>query len=113
VTNGNAPVLESWLAEQAIAVATRDTIRDLFIRLNRRVTEILGPDFQVGHSYFMQADVDSDQWQETLWASAITPLLDEYLHNRVNREELLRELQPDRLLASTANADAILPLAAP
>ena len=102
VVGGRAPVLESWLADQPIAEATRIAIRDLFVRLNSRVTEILGPDFQVGHSYFMQADVDSDLWKETLWSSAITPLLEEYLHNRVNREELLRELRPERLLASAA-----------
>lgn len=106
VVAGRAPVLESWLADQPIDEVTRTAISDLFVRLNSRVTEILGPDFQVGHSYFMQADIDSDLWKETLWDSAITPLLDEYLHNRVNREELLRELRPERLMASGGAASS-------
>jgi 5-methylcytosine-specific restriction enzyme B len=105
VQGGRAPVLESWLADQPIAEATRISVRDLFVRLNERVTEVLGPDFQIGHSYFMQADVDNDSWSETLWASAITPLLEEYLHNRSDREEQLRGLQPDRL---TPAASAVL-----
>jgi hypothetical protein len=75
-------------------------VRDLFVALNQRVTEILGPDFQVGHSYFMQAEVDSDAWREALWSSAITPLLEEYLYNRHNREQLLQELRPEHLVPS-------------
>lgn len=102
VVGGRAPILESWLSAQAIAESERIAICELFVRLNTRVTEILGPDFQVGHSYFMQAAVDSAQWREALWASAITPLLEEYLHNRADREPLIRELQPDRLLPTVA-----------
>jgi len=97
VQAGHAPILESWLAEQPIEDSTRMAVCDLFIRLNERVTDILGPDFQIGHSYFMQADVDSDSWRESLWESAINPLLEEYFHNRNNREELLRQLQPNHL----------------
>jgi hypothetical protein len=103
---GRAPILQEWLSKQPIADVGREAILDLFIRLNARITEILGPDFQVGHSYFMQADVDSDGWRETLWASAITPLLEEYLHNRTNREALLRGLQPDRLVSTLTPNEA-------
>ncbi|HEV7677954.1 MAG TPA: AAA family ATPase [Candidatus Dormibacteraeota bacterium] len=107
VEAGRAPVLERWLAKQPLSNGARAAVRDLFVALNQRVTEILGPDFQVGHSYFMQAEVDSDGWSEALWSSAITPLLEEYLYNRHNREQLLQELRPEHLVESTVAADDV------
>ncbi len=112
VVQGRAPVLESWLSAQAIAASECTAICELFVALNSRVTEILGSDFQIGHSYFMQAAVDTANWREALWSSAITPLLEEYLHNRADRETLIRELQPDRLLPMGAieGMDLVLPV---
>jgi len=97
VTDDGAPVLERWLAKQPLADASRDAMRRLFISLNRRVTALLGPEFQIGHSYFITAPIDTDGWRDALWASAILPLLEEYLHSHRDRERLLRELRPENL----------------
>lgn len=98
LTAGRAPVLEAWLEKQGLDSADREQALRLFIALNKRVSHELGDQFQVGHSYFMLQDLASDSWKDLVWDSAITPLLEEYLHNRRDREQLLQAWTPERLL---------------
>jgi hypothetical protein len=51
----------------------------LLDRLNRRITVLLGRDYQIGHSYLM--DIDSLETLHFAWYREIMPLLQEYFYN--------------------------------
>jgi hypothetical protein len=51
----------------------------LLDRLNRRITVLLGRDYQIGHSYLM--NIDSLETLHFAWYRKIMPLLQEYFYN--------------------------------
>jgi hypothetical protein len=51
----------------------------LLDRLTRRITVLLGRDYQIGHSYLM--DIDSLETLHFAWYRKIMPLLQEYFYN--------------------------------
>jgi hypothetical protein len=67
----------------------------LFQRLNARLRADLGPQFQIGHSYFMLPDLDEARLR-VVWQHHIRPLLDEYF---TGRPERAAAYDLDRLLA--------------
>ena len=100
--DGRAPVLETWLARQEIPEADRARLLRLFLVLNRRVEERLSPEFQVGHSYFMRDDIQTEAVLGRVWRHAVLPLLEEYLHGARDRQQELAEFALDRLTADPA-----------
>lgn len=99
VVDGEAPILARWLEKQDLPPESQREILQLFIALNERINHELTPDFQVGHSYFMQPDIATAQGHDRAWRRAIRPLLEEYFHGRRDRDELLSEFTPERLSA--------------
>lgn len=97
----DAAVLADWLAAhppsggEEFAV----TVVRLFDELNERLRSELGPDRQVGHSYFMVPDLDADKLA-AVWEHHVRPLLRDYFASRPERtagyhlSELLRERKP-------------------
>lgn len=103
VHNGMAPVLESWLRRQSgLTNARRREILAAFLALNARVTAELGPDYQIGHSYLMVPGLADDAVIHRVWRRAIEPLLEEYFHNRKNRDAVIQGLSWEALRASEA-----------
>ena len=96
VSGDRTPVLKRWLDRQdALAVNQRGAIFAAFIELNESIEQLLGPDFQIGHSYFMlpAAELgDPGAWRR-MWQYAIEPLLREYLHTRRDADVMIRDLQ--------------------
>lgn len=109
VVKGKAEVLESWLLKQELSVPRRKQILDRFLALNRLVSQELGDDFQIGHSYLMKSAVteDDEGWRQ-VWVRAIRPLLAEYLHGRRDLDRALKPFQQAFFgqSAETAPADA-------
>jgi AAA domain (dynein-related subfamily)/Mrr N-terminal domain len=68
-------VLTRWLAENA---PTMVGVADDVDRLNARLRERFGEHIQVGHSYFMQRDLDQ-ALLEQIWQADILPFLEEQL----------------------------------
>jgi 5-methylcytosine-specific restriction protein B len=56
----------------------------LFGRLNTRLREDLGPQLQVGHSFFMVPDLDEGRLA-VLWEHHVLPLLEEYFAGQSGR----------------------------
>ena len=73
----------------------------VFEELNRRLARDLGPDKQVGHSFFMVPDLDAEKFA-AVWDHHIRPLLLDYLGGRQDR---LADYDPARLLGKKRNAD--------
>jgi hypothetical protein len=111
VVDGRAPVLEGWLNEAGVTKLDRDRLLRLFIRLNAKVTEQLDEHHQVGHSYFMQAEIQKETTLRRVWGRAIMPLVEEYFYNRREREELLSSFSIESLLMAAdpepSEADAV------
>src|SRR5262249_58650002 len=70
------------------------TVVRLFERLNERLRTDLGPQSQVGHSYFMVADLDSARLR-VVWEHHVEPFLEEYLGGQAGR---LANFRLDKLL---------------
>lgn len=54
-------------------------VRSVFEKLNNKISVILGTEYQVGHSYFMDKHTNSLQSFKRVWFGSILPLLQEYL----------------------------------
>jgi len=68
-------VLRKWLAANAPSMAHVAEDAD---RLNVRLRERFGEHLQVGHSYFMEPDLDEDLLEQ-IWKADILPFLEEQL----------------------------------
>ncbi|MGC6377469.1 restriction endonuclease, partial [Bisgaard Taxon 45] len=70
-----------------------------FKRLNDKIKEqtLLGPDYQIGHSYFLNLNYSSSLTAEKLrkfiWQDSLKPLLQEYIRGSDNEEEILKLLE--------------------
>ncbi len=82
----DASVLAAWLRVHVPAAgpAFADRVTTLFERLNARLRADLGPQAQVGHSYFMAPDLD-EQRLRLIWRHHVRPLLDEYFAGQPGR----------------------------
>ena len=75
----DASVLAAWLRVHVptSGPAFADRVTALFERLNARLARDLGPQTQIGHSYFMAPDMDEPRLR-LIWQHHVRPLLDEY-----------------------------------
>ena len=82
----DASVLAAWLRVHVPAdgPAFADRVTGLFERLNARLRADLGPQAQVGHSYFMAPDLDEPRLR-LMWRHHVRPLLDEYFAGQPGR----------------------------
>lgn len=94
----DAAVLASWLEVHPPAAPGDETFGPrvvlLFEELNRRLARDLGPEKQVGHSFFMVPELTADKLA-AVWEHHVRPLLLDYLGGR---EDRLRDYAPERLL---------------
>jgi 5-methylcytosine-specific restriction protein B len=105
VVNGEAAVLARWLDSELFDAEAKGQILDLFIKLNQRIDELLGENYQIGHSFFMVKGIDQFAVQERVFQRAILPLLEEYFHNHRNRREVVSGFQRQELLSSGTTSD--------
>ncbi|HDR1021593.1 TPA: AAA family ATPase [Pasteurella multocida] len=70
-----------------------------FEALNNEIKKqsLLGPDYQIGHSYFLNLNYSSsltaEELREFIWEDALKPLLQEYLRGSGKEEEILKLLE--------------------
>lgn len=106
VVDGHAPILVRWIDTQAgMPAESRERILSLFVALNLRITDLLGEDFQIGHSHFMRADIGTDDGLRRVWRYAVIPLLTEYFHSHRDRSAVLASFEIDTLLGVTAGGE--------
>jgi len=76
----DARVLSSWLTEHppAAGPAFAARVLSLFERLNARLSNDIGPQGQIGHSFFMVPDLDEARLR-LIWQHQVWPLLEEHL----------------------------------
>lgn len=53
-------------------------IRNVFTRLNEKISALLGSEYQLGHSYFMGSKASSLKALKATWFGSVLPLLQEY-----------------------------------
>jgi hypothetical protein len=73
----DAAVLSSWLEAQDIEPLFAGRVLALFERLNEKLCADLGPQTQIGHSYFMVPGLDEGRLR-VVWQHHVKPLLDEH-----------------------------------
>jgi MoxR-like ATPase len=94
VVDGEAPVLERWLASSDIAESDRTRLLRYFVSINQRISDHLTADFQVGHSYFMNEQVATESGMQQVWDFALKPLLQEYFHSVRGGTDFIDEFDP-------------------
>ncbi|MDB5312291.1 MAG: hypothetical protein JWO38_6493 [Gemmataceae bacterium] len=90
-------ILAGWLERHPPAdpeEAFGPRVVRVFEELNRRLARDLGPDRQVGHSFFMVPDLDAAKLA-VVWEHHVRPLLLDYLGGR---HERLAQYEPEQLL---------------
>lgn len=105
----DAAVLASWLEQHPPADPDGTfgpRVVRLFEELNRRLARDLGPERQIGHSFFMVPDLSAERLA-AVWEHHVRPLLLDYLGGR---EERLKEFTPERLLADRKRTRVNSPL---
>ena len=82
----DAGVLAAWLAAHVPAAgrAFAERVLTLFARLNERLRGDLGPQGQVGHSYFMVPELDEARLR-MVWQHHVRPLLEEHFAGQPGR----------------------------
>ncbi|MDR0959645.1 MAG: AAA family ATPase [Propionibacteriaceae bacterium] len=80
----------SLLRNHLIAVGADEHRADLLDELNRRLGESQR-EFQIGPSYLMRAEADTDAGLERIWNHDILPLLEEQLYGTMNRDQVRHE----------------------
>ncbi|MGH7172525.1 MAG: DUF2461 family protein [Gemmataceae bacterium] len=89
----DAAVLARWLHAHTPAVFA-ERVRMLFERLNARLCTDLGPQGQIGHSYFMVPDLDEARLR-IIWQHHVRPQLEEHFAGQPGR---LASYELDKLL---------------
>jgi len=82
-----------------IVIATGEdelNMGDFLRKINQRITEIRGADYQIGHSYFLplKEDLSNDdkiKRLDDIWNFQIVPLLKEYFYGQ---NDLMRQVLP-------------------
>jgi hypothetical protein len=92
----DASVLARWLQAHtpAAGAAFAERVLTLFERMNARLRADLGPQGQVGHSYFMVPDLDEARLR-IIWQHHVRPLLEEHFAGQPAR---LAAYELDQLL---------------
>jgi len=67
--------------------------RAIFIELNKKITENLGEDYQIGHSYFMKIEDEDDL--DFVLEYKIIPLLEEYYYGDDRLDEIKKLCKVD------------------
>jgi hypothetical protein len=93
-------VLSRWLQAHtpAAGAAFTERVLKLFERLNARLRADLGPQGQIGHSYFMVPDLDEDRLR-IIWQHHVRPLLEEHFAGQTAR---LGNYEIDKLLEDSS-----------
>jgi predicted RNA-binding protein with PUA-like domain len=91
VVDGQAPVLAHALDKLGFVAADRDRVVSCFLALNDKISKHLGPNFQIGHSHFIDSAIASPDELKMVWDRAVIPLLEEYFYNSRDREKILSE----------------------
>jgi 5-methylcytosine-specific restriction endonuclease McrBC GTP-binding regulatory subunit McrB len=107
----DAAILASWLESHLPPSSADETFGPrvvlLFEELNRRLARELGPEKQIGHSFFMVPELDADKLS-AVWDHHVRPLLLDYLGGR---EDRLRDYTPERLLGDGGENRKLKPAA--
>jgi 5-methylcytosine-specific restriction enzyme B len=100
----DAAVLAAWLQEHPPTQGAEfaGQVVALFDRLNTRLHRELGPQYQIGHSYFMVPDLDESRLR-VVWDHHVLPLLEEYFHGH---PEQAAAYALDRMLAGGRRTSA-------
>jgi 5-methylcytosine-specific restriction protein B len=99
----DAAVLARWLQFHTppAGAAFAERVLNLFKRLNARLRADLGPQGQIGHSYFMVPDLDEARLR-LIWQHHVRPLLEEHFAAQPGRlanydiDKLLNDDSPHR-----------------
>ncbi len=105
VVGTTAPVLERWLQQSGIPPAEQHQLLAYFIDINRKISNALTDDYQIGHSYFMREQITTDAELRQVWEFALKPLLHEYFHTVRGGADRVEEFAPWQLRAIGETSD--------
>ena len=77
-------------------------------KINLKIREHLGKEYQIGHSYFMVKKLDHDQLKRII-KYALVPLLEQYFFGRKHIVDEIKDLCEECLNSPSSKSSAPIP----
>jgi hypothetical protein len=87
-TNGN--ILDSWYKDNNITEVEPHQIVALLNEINKKISEQIGREYQIGYSYFMVKNLDKMKLKNII-DYAITPLIQQYFFGKKQKVEEIKQ----------------------
>ena len=88
-TNGD--VLYSWYKDNNITEVDPHQLVTLLNEINKKISEQIGREYQIGYSYFMVKNLDKKKLKNII-DYAITPLIEQYFFGKKQKVEEIKQI---------------------
>lgn len=100
-TNGN--ILYSWYKTNNIKEVDPKQIVTLLNEINKKISELIGREYQIGYSYFMVKNLDRIKLKNII-DYAITPLVEQYFFGKKQKVEEIKQIWSSILNTFTSDS---------
>jgi 5-methylcytosine-specific restriction protein B len=100
-TNGD--ILYSWYQDNNITEVDPKQIVTLLNEINKKISELIGREYQIGYSYFMVKNLDRIKLKNII-DYAITPLIEQYFFGKKQKVDEIKQLWS--LILNTNNSNS-------
>jgi predicted Mrr-cat superfamily restriction endonuclease len=100
-TNGD--ILYSWYKTNNIKEVDPKQIITLLNEINKKISELIGREYQIGYSYFMVKNLDRIKLKNII-DYAITPLVEQYFFGKKQKVEEIKQIWSSILNTTTSDS---------
>jgi 5-methylcytosine-specific restriction protein B len=102
-TNGD--ILYSWYKTNNIKEVDPKQIVTLLNEINKKISELIGREYQIGYSYFMVKNLDRIKLKNII-DYAITPLVEQYFFGKKQKVEEIKQICSSILNTFTSDSQS-------
>ena len=103
-TNGD--VLYSWYKDNNITEVDPHQIVTLLNEINKKISEQIGREYQIGYSYFMVKNLDKKKLKNII-DYAITPLIEQYFFGKKQKVEEIKQIWSTIFNTNTSDSQTL------
>ena len=104
--DSDGKILYEWFKDNSTKLDA-STVLDMLNRINRKIRDQLGKEYQIGHSYFMVKDLSHDKLKMVV-KYAIIPLIEQYYFGKEKSVREIKEICNNVLVPSHSNIDGLI-----
>lgn len=103
--DSNGRILYEWFKDNRIELES-SVVLDTLIKINRKIRDQLGKEYQIGHSYFMVKDLNYEKLKMII-KYAIVPLIEQYYFGKEKSVREIVDICDNVFYPPTVNVDAL------